>query len=39
LGIYIGGKANSISDGIDIARDVINTGAAMNILEELIAVK
>jgi len=39
LGIYIGGKANSISDGIDIARDVIDTGAAMNILEELIAVK
>ena len=39
LGIYIGGKSDSISDGIDIARNVINTGSAMNILEKLIAVK
>jgi len=39
LGIYIGGRVDSISSGIDLARDVIKTGAAMNVLERLIAVK
>ena len=38
-GIFVGGKADSIKEGIGIARDVIRSGAAMNILQELAAVK
>jgi len=38
-GIFVGGKADSIKEGIDIAREVISSGAAMNVLQELAAVK
>ena len=38
-GIFVGGKADSIAEGITIARDVISSGAAMNILRELAAIK
>ena len=35
--IYIGEKAKSIAEGIDVARKMIETGAAKNRLEEFIA--
>ena len=38
-GIVVGGRAESIEEGISIARQTINSGAAMNILVELSAVK
>jgi len=38
-GIFVGGKVDSIKEGINIARDVISSGAAMSKLMELSAVK
>ena len=38
-GILVGGKADSIDEGISIARDTISSGAAMNILRELAKIK
>ena len=38
-GIFVGGKADSIKEGIGIAREVISSGVAMNVLQELAAVK
>ena len=38
-GIFIGGKAASIEEGIDIAKEVISSGSAINIVQELVAVK
>ena len=38
-GIFVGGKVESIEEGISIARETISSGAAMNILVELSAVK
>ena len=38
-GIFVGGKADSIKEGIGTAREVISSGAAMNVLQELAAVK
>ena len=36
-GIYIGGKAKSISEGVKIAEEIIDSGAAMKKVDELIA--
>ena len=38
-GIFVGGKAESFEEGIRIARETITSGAAMNTLMELAAVK
>ena len=38
-GIFVGGKAESIAEGVNIARDVINSGSAMDTLQKLIVVK
>ena len=38
-GIFVGGKADSIEEGISIAKEVISSGSAMNIVQELVAVK
>ena len=38
-GIVVGDRAESIKEGIKIAKEIINSGAAMNILDELAAVK
>ena len=38
-GIFVGGKAENFEEGIRIARETITSGAAMNILMELAAVK
>ena len=35
--IYIGGKADSIADGISLAKELIASGAAMKKLDEFIA--
>ena len=34
---YIGGKAKSISEGVKIAEEIIDSGAAMKKVDELIA--
>ncbi len=36
--LYIGGKADSIKDGISVAAEIIDSGKAMETLEKLIAV-
>ena len=38
-GIFVGGRVESIEEGISTARETISSGAAMNILVELSAVK
>ena len=38
-GIFVGGMAENIEEGISTARETIGSGAAMNILVELAAVK
>ncbi len=38
-GILIGGKANSMDEGISISRDIVSSGAAMDVLNKLKAVK
>ena len=38
-GILVGGKVESINDGIDVARDMISSGASMDVLHKLMAVK
>jgi len=38
-GIMVGGKAESLTDGIKLAQESIDSGAAKNILESLAAVK
>ena len=38
-GIFVGGKAASIEEGIGIAKEVISSGSAINIVQELVAVK
>ena len=38
-GIFVGGRVENIKEGISIARETISSGAAMNILVELSAVK
>ena len=38
-GIFVGGRVKNIEEGISIARETISSGAAMNILVELSAVK
>ena len=38
-GIFVGGKSESIAEGVNIARDVINSGSAMDTLQKLIVVK
>ena len=37
-GIYTGGKAESIKDGVKMARDLIKTGAALKKLDEFIKI-
>ena len=34
-GIFVGGKAGNLQEGISTAREVIRSGSAMNILQEL----
>jgi len=34
-GLYLGKKANSIKEGVDLAREIIESGKALNKLEEL----
>ncbi len=36
--LYIGGKAQSIKEGVDLAGDLIDSGKAMKVLEQLIVV-
>ncbi|MDQ0270366.1 anthranilate phosphoribosyltransferase [Cytobacillus purgationiresistens] len=36
IGIFTGGKANSIREGVKAAQEIIDTGAALNKLEQLI---
>ena len=36
--LYIGGKAKSIKDGIELAAQIIDSGAALNTLNKLIDV-
>ncbi|MEH7484393.1 anthranilate phosphoribosyltransferase, partial [Neobacillus drentensis] len=36
LGIYTAGKANSIQDGINVAKEIIDSGAAYEKLTTLI---
>ena len=38
-GIKVGGKAESLTDGINLAKESIDSGSAKNILESLAAVK
>ena len=38
-GILVGGKVESINDGIDVARDMISSGASMDVLHKLMAVR
>ena len=38
-GIKVGGKAESLADGINLAKESIDSGSAKNILESLAAVK
>jgi anthranilate phosphoribosyltransferase len=38
-GILVGGKVENIKDGIDVSREMIDSGAAMNVLNKLMAVK
>ena len=38
-GIVVGGRVKSIEEGVSTARQAISSGAAMNILVELSAVK
>ena len=38
-GIKVGGKAESLVDGIKLAEESIDSGAAKNVLQSLIAVK
>jgi anthranilate phosphoribosyltransferase len=38
-GIFVGGMVDSIEEGISAAKETIGSGAAMNILVELAAVK
>ena len=35
----VGGKAETITDGIQLAKEVIDSGTAKNILESLAAVR
>ena len=36
--LYIGGKADSMKDGVALAAELIDTGKAAAVLEQLIAV-
>ena len=36
--LYIGDKANTLNDGIQLATDIIDSGKAMETLEKLIAI-
>ena len=36
--LYIGGKANSIKDGIDLATNLIDSGKALKTLNKLIEI-
>ena len=36
--MYIGGKAQSIKEGVVLAGDLIDSGKAMKVLEQLIVV-
>ncbi len=37
-GLYIGGKAESLADGIMLAREIIGSGKALETLEKLILI-
>ena len=39
FGIFIGGKASSIEEGISVSREMISSGAALNVLNKLIKIK
>jgi anthranilate phosphoribosyltransferase len=38
-GIKVGGKAKSLTDGIKLAEESIDSGSAKNVLQSLVAVK
>ena len=38
-GIFVGGKSESIKEGVQFARDSIESGAALDKLNQLVAVK